>query len=420
MWQAFVTGFAEKATSLIEERNKEIRDEIFMQMNQRAKENEKVKEKAQLRMEKMRETARDLQSILGNKFGEQTESIVAELLLSGDPDTIIKQVRAGEIGVDQIGNFVKLDKAAKPRTVEEVITGMAPRAKAAAPRVAGEETTAFGLPTRVGEQTRKSFMARTGMTEAESAGLELPEVPRPTAKFDYDVLRPAAKDSLAGRIDKYSRAVLDADTDEERQAAQTELNRALRVKAMQEKKEGTGGDKESDIRSNFRILDGTIKSSMAGPGDLVVDRETGSYLYSRSINPDIRAKIERARVEGFRDLANSYANADGSFSQEAVRVMKAFGIKFDKNNRPMWDAGAAQKPAPADAEPVATPAAPSAAKAKPAAISESVKASALPIPRTPEGEIDVAKLQAGKVYRTKDGTSYRIWNGQGWQPVSPQ
>lgn len=420
MWQAFVTGFAEKATSLIEERNKEIRDEIFMQMNQRAKENEKIKEKAQLRAEKMRETARDLQSILGNKFGEQTESIVAELLLSGDPDTIIKQVRAGEIGVDQIGNFVKLDKTAAPRKVEDVIAGMAPRAKAAAPRTPEEETTAFGLPTRVGEQTRKSFMARTGMTEAESAGLELPEAPRPTAKFDYDVLRPAAKDSLAGRIDKYSRAVLDAETDEERAAARAELNRALAVKAMQEKEKGDGKDKESDIRSNFRILDGTIKSSMAGPGDLVVDKDTGSYLYSRSINPEVRSKIEKARIDGFKDLASSYANADGSFSQDAIRVMKAFGIKFDKNNRPAWDAGATQKPAPADAEPVATPTAPSAAKAKPAVVSESVKASALPIPRTASGEIDVNKLEAGKVYRSKDGSSYRIWNGQGWQPVSPQ
>jgi len=42
MWQAFVTGFAEKATSLIEERNKEIRDEILVQMSQRAKDNEKI------------------------------------------------------------------------------------------------------------------------------------------------------------------------------------------------------------------------------------------------------------------------------------------------------------------------------------------------------------------------------------------
>lgn len=189
MWQAFVTGFAEKATSLIEERNKEIRDEIFMQMNQRAKENEKIKEKAQLRIERAKEIARDLEGILGNRFGDQTKSMVRELMLSGDPETIIKQVREGNIGVDDIGNFVKLDPTAPKGTPEDLYAAMAPRAKAAAPRSPEQETTAFGLPTRIGEQTRKSFMARTGMTEAEAAGLELPELPKPTATFNYDVFR---------------------------------------------------------------------------------------------------------------------------------------------------------------------------------------------------------------------------------------
>lgn len=434
MWQAFVTGFAEKASSLIEERNKEIRDEILMQMNQRVKESERVKERWRPLEAKLKETARELESILGNRFGADTKSMVAELLLSGDPDTIIKQVREGQIGVDQIGNFVKLDKTAPARTPEDVIAAMAPRAKAAVPRAQEEETTAFGLPTRVGEQTRKSFMARTGMTEAESAGLELPGMPKPTATFDYDVFRGERKpqDVVTLEAKMADRAVAKGMSVEEYRATddgmviQAQIDgrnflAAQRKGTEEEKSRSTSAIRQNiavRLRERFQPLE--LNNVLQWQPD---QQGGGTYRVLIPSHPDAK-KYQRERIDEIKKYFTGagLVDKDGKIlgGRNAADALDAYAdVDYDTLRIKGWRTSPLEGGAPAASE-AAKPATPSAAKAKPAAVSESVKASALPIPRTASGEIDVNKLEAGKVYRSKDGSSYRIWNGQGWQPVSPQ
>lgn len=190
MWQAFVTGFAKKSTELIDERNKEIRDEILMQMNQLAKEKQEVKQREELRTEKLKRTTRELTTILGDTLGDNTKPFITELLASGEADTIIKKIRDNEISVDQITRFVTLDPNAPTRTPEEFIAAGAARPKAGGiPIKTDQMTGAFGLPTRAGSQAVKYGAARFGLTEAETAGVELPELPPATAKFDYEVFR---------------------------------------------------------------------------------------------------------------------------------------------------------------------------------------------------------------------------------------
>ena len=151
------------------------------------------------------------------------------------------------------------------------------------------------------------------------------------------------------------------------------------------------GPTESDLRSNFRILDKTIKESMAGPGDLVVDKETGTYMYSRSVKPEIRAKIEQARLDGFKELVETYTQADGTVPESVARVLISFGVKVDKNGRPQFSAGR-EKPETGGGTP--TPAAAPAPKPAAAATTQ------LPTPKTQE-EYDA--IPAGTDYIDRDG-----------------
>jgi ABC-type Fe3+-citrate transport system substrate-binding protein len=63
MWSAFVTGMAEKATSLIDERDKEIQERIDKHLEKMETEAAETKKKAQLRRDTLESTARELMSL---------------------------------------------------------------------------------------------------------------------------------------------------------------------------------------------------------------------------------------------------------------------------------------------------------------------------------------------------------------------
>jgi hypothetical protein len=334
MFKAFVTGFAKQTTEEIESRNKEIKDNIRLSMIDRAKKNEEIKSKASKEYSSRAEVARKASSLLSNLNvpANQRESYLIAFVENPDRFAQFEEaVTEGRTGVDSVGDFVVLPKdqpSDKAPTLDQVLGGFKPRTRAgAAPADYSETRTAFGLSgAGVARSAETEAAAALGMSEDERLGLEY-ETPKPQldAKFNFNVLLKESADSIDRRIDKASRQVLDAETPEAKAKATAELERVLAVKSLQKKSEG-GADKESDIRSNYRILSNTIMEAMAGPGELVRDPESGAFMYSRTARAEVRDRIEEQKRKAFEtsDLTKSYRRSDGTLPPEVKRVMSSF------------------------------------------------------------------------------------------------
>jgi hypothetical protein len=369
MWQAFVSGFAKQATVDIEERNKEIKKTIQQSLINRDKMNEEVKKKAEKEYTTRAEVARKASSLLrgANVPQDQMEQYIISFVQNPEAFSKFEEaVTEGRFGADSVGDFVTLPKTQpeQRQKLEDVLGGFRARPKAGAAPDFSETRTAFGLRAgNIARGAQAEAAVALGMSDDEIRGLEFtPPTANLGAEFNYSALLKEKTDTLDRRIDKASIAVLDADTDEARTIAQAELDRVLAVKAIQKRREG-GDAKEGDIRSNFRILNNTIMESMAGPGELVRDTETGAFMYSRTARPEVRNKIEAQKRNAFMnsELTKSYRLPDGSLPPEVTRVMSSFMYSPPAaQEAPATPAARGTTPAPAP-EPTAAPAAPAAA-----------------------------------------------------------
>ena len=115
-------------------------------------------------------------------------------------------------------------------------------------------------------------------------------------------------------------------------------------------KDKDGDLKESDVRSNLRILDAAIKQRMAGPGDLVIITDPitkeNSYEFSKGIKPEVREAIEKKRKEEFDKYINAFYRRGGEIPSVVQRVVNAFILSST-----VQPASASEKQAPAPAQP---------------------------------------------------------------------
>jgi hypothetical protein len=250
---------------------------------------------------------------------------------------------------------------------------------------------AFGLPSRAGEEFAET---------ARGIETELPAIPTTAQPLDLSVFEDVDEETFSKRKNAAQIKVLDAETPEEQATAIAELTTIAAIEDIG--KDKTGDLKEADVRSNLRILDASIKQSIAGPGDLVVvtDPTTGerTFEYSKDIDPRVRQAIESKRRQEFNKYVSRFYAQEGQVPDVVQRVVGAFitqtpGVKKDS-------VGAGKQPA----APAATP--------KPV----STPAGARPIPKDTNGKVDRSKLVAGERYASSTG-DVRIWNGTSFQPA---
>lgn len=363
MWSAFITGMATEANKMIDERDKEIRDLTANQMNSYYKRALEAKKKAETRREQIKDYAGSLGSFQLPDGTKLTETQIVGLIESGQAKEVIDlfqtAAKEGRLSKEQFEKVIKPEPGEKKDITSFIQKKATPAATAAGlsfEEQAKQTRGAFGLPSgREVSRIQQEFLAKSGMTEEEIRATELPEMEVKGRAIDYGVF--AKPRTFAQRKERAQSDVLSATTDEDRKKALAELTTILKIEDLGKKE----GPTESDIRSNFRILTNTIAQSMAGPGDLVIDKETGTYMYSKTIKPEVRAKIEQAKLDGFKDLVREYQNPDGTVPDNVRRVLIANGVKFDRNGVPVFtvtqSGGSSAPSAPAPAQ---TPAAPSA------------------------------------------------------------
>lgn len=377
-WASFITGAATKATELISERDKEIQKKIDEQLSLMNEEAKATKKKGETRRDSLKSAANQLVSLGMNP------DQVAAFISGADPATLEASIKLmssqaikGEGITPKITEQMLSSLPKVKETPEQVIQKLSTPVAGTAPDF-GTMRGAFGLP---------SGAAKEAQERAAKLQTQLPELPSATGALDLTVFAEAK--SFDTRKNDAQTALLDAKTPKEQQLARNNLVSIMQIEALGKRE----GPTESDIRSNFRILDTTIKNSMAGPGDLIVDKETNTYLYSRSIKPEVRARIEQARLEGFKDLAQTYMQSDGSVPEGVAKVLIAFGIKVDKQGRPQFrSATPSSQSGPRAAPPASAAPTPAAAPA----------AGASQLPR-PKNQAEYDAIPAGTDYVDTDG-----------------
>lgn len=467
MLAAFVTGFAKGATEAIEERDKEIRDTVNTRMNYLLRKREKSLEEASTRRDELRQQAKDLQALSGNRL---TETQIAGILESGQADTVIANLKkdGANLTDEQTAGLFTPGKDYKG-TVQDVV-GRLTTLKAGVETMPTEEVEkgAFGLPTRAAVETREKF--------AKSAGLSLDEIYK--NKFDK-----IAEFKPVGKLD------LSAFTTPESDASVKARFRDHLAKATQGMEPGSDeynkavgqALKNPDVQKSLAKIRALITvENMVDPekkGELTFGNI--NTIFDRSLRNGLEILVQKNIIK-FDPIKNDYvpiigdANAIASYIDHKNKIIRdiafANGLIDDKGNITTGPAGEAAKRAlsvyaeiqnnriiswknAAQNKPAAQPAsslAPESVAAqinamdhltkeqkqkaidaynrayeinerwkatRPPAIPGTATGKGKPIPKTKDGKIDGSKLVSGETYVDGNGVS-KIWNGTSFQPVS--
>jgi hypothetical protein len=418
MWSAFVTGFATKATELIEERDKEIQDTIKIQLNEMYKSRQSALQTSKTRDEELKKTASQL---IGYGL---PYSAVQTIIQSGDADNITnllqKEAVAGTLTPEKINRFIgskpddKVTKEILEKTIKQYST---PVKSTSRMPIDLEMRGAFGLPTPEARRTVASTLAPTGMTLEELQATEVPEIPRTQQKFDYSVFKGKEDRLTTVEIQQELRDIIArSETDQEgkllnfadendairfselQQLSASNAIAAAIVKVPDEEKPET----DTQIRTIFEkaLFNGLNPFVISGVAQVLANGEvtpiTGdaedisSFLATR--NNIVRSV---AVNRGFLDPRTNKVS-----SRAAENALTSYAVIEDgklvswKTAPPGGKAGSQQAKPAAAAPKVATP-----------------PAGALPLPRDENGLIITSKLKKGQDYVSSKGNVQK-WNGK--------
>ena len=468
MLTAFVTGFAKGATEVIEEKDKEIRDTVSTRMNYLLRKREKSLEEANTRRDELRQQAKDLQALSGNRL---TETQIAGILESGQADTVIANLKkdGANLTDEQTAGLFTPGKDYKG-TVQDVV-GRLTTLKPGAEAMPTEEVEkgAFGLPTRAGAETREKFAKASGVSiddlyknkfdkiaEFKPVGrLDLTAFSSPEsdaavkAKFRDHLAR--ATQGLEQGSDDYNRAVGQALKNPEVQRSLSKLRAMIVVDNM------VDPEKKGDLTfGNINtIFDRSLKNGLdilVQKGVIRFDPSKNDYVPiigdADAIGSYIDHKNKIIRDAAFANgLIDEKGNITGGPAGEAAKRALSIYAEIENNRIVSWK-NAAQGKTPArteNAEFVSPEKFSSQVNAmdhlsteekqkaidaynkayqfnerrqaaRPQALPGTTAGKGKPIPKTADGKIDGSKLEAGETYVDGNGVS-KIWNGTSFQPV---
>jgi signal recognition particle GTPase len=173
MWSAFVTGMAEKATSLIDERDKEIQEKIDKQLEKMYQDAAVTKKKAELRRDTLESTARELMTLGVSQ--EQAATLLQNVGPEGAANMVERLKSAKQVTPEKIRAALSQVKTSKAPLDEVIARQTTPTAtEVQAPQMRG----AFGLPSRAGKEFAET---------ARGIETELPAIPTTAQPLDLSV-----------------------------------------------------------------------------------------------------------------------------------------------------------------------------------------------------------------------------------------
>ena len=180
MWSAFVTGMAEKATSLIDERDKEIQEKIDKQLEKMYQDAAVTKKKAELRRDTLESTARELMTLGVSQ--EQAATLLQNVGPEGAANMVERLKSAKQVTPEKIRAALSQVKTSEAPLDEVIARQTTPTAtEVQAPQMRG----AFGLPSRAGKEFAET---------ARGIETELPAIPTTAQPLDLSVFEDAEEE----------------------------------------------------------------------------------------------------------------------------------------------------------------------------------------------------------------------------------
>jgi hypothetical protein len=314
MWSAFVTGMAEKATSLIDERDKEIQEKIDKQLEKMYQDAAVTKKKAELRRDTLESTARELMTLGVSQ--EQAATLLQNVGPEGAANMVERLKSAKQVTPEKIRAALSQVKTSEAPLDEVIARQTTPTAtEVQAPQMRG----AFGLPSRAGKEFAET---------ARGIETELPAIPTTAQPLDLSVFEEEEEEAFSKRKNAARIKVLDAKTPGDRNAAIEELSSIAAIEDIGVKNKSEEGFKESNIRSNIRNFINTINESMAGPGSSLVrlQNEDGSYRYgyAKGTKKEDIVAIEQLKRNAVESYLKQFYSVEGSIPTVVRKVAEAF------------------------------------------------------------------------------------------------
>jgi hypothetical protein len=443
MWSAFVTGFATKATELIEDRDKEIQDTIKIQLNEMYKSRQKALQTAETKRDELRQTASQLRGL------GVPDAAISQIISSGDADKITELIRkeAETSGPDAVNRkvraFMKGEPTPLPESLDERINKMtAPTARADRAPLVSQTQGAFGLPSRAGQRTVSEFLASTGMTQEELERTEVPEMPLLATSFDYSVF--GKEEKSKGVIELENKladiaADMEGNTPEEkmRNAVATEEGKQLQAqiagRVFLEAQRKARAEQDPNLRARstdqIRKLVTTRLQEEVAPlqfKEITFDPTTQDFVVTIPGSEEAKRflTMRRSVVQDVFTNAGLLRNGKLIDRNAADAISPYAVVDYDNLTIQSWRPVAGSAPAagtPTPGQPrggpiegFEAPAAPAPAAVAPGPRPAGAPPNAKPIPRTADNKIDRSKLVAGEPYYSSTG-EVRIWNGTNFQ-----
>lgn len=200
MWSAFITGMAEKATSLIDERDKEIQEKIDRQLEKMYKDAAETKKKAQLRRDSLESTARELMTYGVSQ--EQAASLLQNVGPEGAANMVERLKKAKQVTPEKIRAALAQVESSATSLDEVIAQQTTPTAREVEePQMRG----AFGLPSRAG----KEFAETARGIETELPAIPTTAQPLDLSAFEEEEAAPTKAEVLAS----YAKKINDASDD---------------------------------------------------------------------------------------------------------------------------------------------------------------------------------------------------------------
>lgn len=283
----FITGFAKSSGDIIDERDKEIRETVNDRMNYLLKKREQSLQQATTRRDELKEQAKQLQTLSGNRF---TETQIAGIIESGEVDTVITNLRksSGAMADDQIAQLYTPEKD-YTGTVESVVGKMTDLKRTPdMPGLEDEQLTAFGLKTTAAAEAKKKFAAAANVTVDDLYKNKLDKVSsfKPAGKLDLRVfatsetdatVKARLRDSLAEATqglelgsEGYNKALGKALSSNKVKTDMAKIRAMLVVDALSDE------DDKEKVRTTAQI-DGIITKSLRNGLDVLVTKGVIRY-----------------------------------------------------------------------------------------------------------------------------------------------
>jgi hypothetical protein len=439
MWASFVTGFATKATDLIEERDKEIQDNIKVQLSEMYKSRQKALQTSETRRDELKQVASQLRGYGLPDFA------ITRIITSGDAaninELLQKEAVAGTLTPEKINKFVgEKDDSVAQEAVDKVISRLSTpvKSKTQLP-LATEMRGAFGLKGS-GERALTSGLATLGMSRGELEATELPEIPLTATAFDFSVFaeeeKPKSVVNLENELADLAESIGGNTTEERMNNALTtpegkKLQAQIAGRTFLEAQRKAKTEKDETIKprsaEQIRKLVNTRLQEEIAPlqfKEITFDPNTQDFVVTIP-GSDEAKRFLRMRQAVARDVFENAGLLRGNrvMDRNVADAISPFAeVDYDTMTIKGWRqvAGAPKEGAPVGGPPVPVepPAGGGAARGAPArrptAQPAAAAAGATPIPRKADGSIEVGKLEAGKSYVSESG-AVRIWNGTSWQ-----